>query len=183
MLAVLLSILPFFFNNIEKRQGVQLNDWLLDQIPAHDMSAWIFAIIWGMGALALYRAASKPAMYVTCAWTYSFIIILRMITISLVKLNPPAGLIPLIDPLSGVFYGNVNITKDLFFSGHTATLVLLCMVLDKRSDKILGFLAIIAVGFLLLVQHVHYTLDVIMAPIVVYPLYKLVDSFLTVKSK
>lgn len=166
--------MPFFFNTIEKRKGIQLNDIILDQIPAHNVSVLIFTIIWGMAALAFYRAASKPAMYVTYVWAYSFITILRFITISLFKLDPPAGLIQLIDPLTGIFYGHAQITKDLFFSGHTATLCLIYLTLEKKIDKTFGFLAIIIVGCLLLVQHVHYTLDVLIAPIATFGVFKLV---------
>jgi hypothetical protein len=174
LLAVLLAVMPFFFNTIEKRKGIQLDDWVLDHIGPHNVSVAIFAIIWGMALLAFYRAATKPAMYVTYAWAYSFIIIIRFITISIFKLDPPAGLINLIDPLTGIFYGHAQITKDLFFSGHTATLCLIYLTLEKKADKTIGFLAVIAVGCLLLVQHVHYTLDVIVAPIAVFPIYKLV---------
>jgi len=182
-LAVTLAILPFFFSYIEKRKGIQINDWLLAHIPAHNVSVYIFAIIWGMAALAFYRAASKPSMYVTYVWAYSFIVLIRMFTISYIQLAAPAGFIQLTDPLTGIFYGHANITKDLFFSGHTATLFLIFLTLEEKWDKVLGLLAVIAVGILLLIQHVHYTFDVIMAPVFVYPVYKLVVSMLAVKSK
>lgn len=178
LIAILLAVMPFFFNTIEKRKGLQINDWVLDHIPAHNVSVAIFAIIWGMGLLAFYRAARKPAMYVTYVWVYSAIILLRFFTISIIKLDPPAGLIHLIDPLTGIFYGNATITKDLFFSGHTATLCLIYLTLEKKGDKIIGFIATAAVMVLLLVQHVHYTMDVLVAPIAVYPIFKLVTYLL-----
>lgn len=180
-LAIILAVLPFFFSFIEKRKGVQINDRVLAQIPAHNVSVLIFAIIWGMGALAFYRAASRPSMYVTYIWAYAVIVLVRMLTISIVRLEPPVGLIQLTDPLTGIFYGHANITKDLFFSGHTATLFLIFLTLEKKSDKILGLLAVIAVAILLLVQHVHYTFDVLMAPIAVYPIYKAVVYMLSLK--
>lgn len=183
LLAIVLCWMPTFFNTIEKRKGIQLNDFVLSQIPAHNVSVYIFAIIWGMGALALYRAASKPQMYVTYIWAYAFIMLIRFFTISFVKLDPPAGLIQLIDPLTGIFYGHAQITKDLFFSGHTSTLFLIYLTLEKRTDKVLALLAVFTVGILLLVQHVHYTLDVIMAPVAVYPIYKLVVAMLAIKPK
>lgn len=174
LLFILLAILPSFFNTIEARKGVVLNDWVLNQIPAHNVSVAIFSIIWGMAALIFYRALKKPSMYVTYIWAYSFIILIRFITITFIKLDPPVGLIQLTDPLTGVFYGHANITKDLFFSGHTATLCLIYLILEKRTDKIIGLIAAIAVGILLLVQHIHYTLDVLVAPIATYPIYRLV---------
>lgn len=183
LLGVLLSILPAFFNSIEQRKGVVLNDFVLNSIPPQNVSIYIFAIIWGMAALAFYRAISKPSMYVTYVWAYSFIVLIRFITITLFKLDPPAGLIQLTDPLTGIFYGHANITKDLFFSGHTATLCLIYLTLEKKIDKIIGFLAVIAVMVLLLVQHVHYTLDVLAAPLAVYPIYTLTVAMLSTKSR
>lgn len=183
LIAILLAVMPFFFNTIEQRKGLQINDWVLNQIPPHNVSVAIFAIIWGMGLLAFYRAARKPAMYVTYVWAYSAIILLRFFTISVIKLDPPAGLIHLIDPLTGIFYGNATITKDLFFSGHTATLCLIYLTLEKRSDKVIGFIATASVMVLLLVQHVHYTMDVLVAPVAVYPIFKLVTWMLGNKGK
>lgn len=179
LLAVVLSILPSFFASIEQRKGVQVNDWVLAQIPAHNVSIAIFAIIWGMGALAFYRAARNPSMYVTYVWAYALVMVVRMFTISVVQLAPPAGLIQLTDPLTGIFYGHATITKDLFFSGHTSTLLLIYLTLEKKSDKVFGIIAVFAVACLLLVQHVHYTLDIVMAPFFVYPIYRLVKLMLT----
>ena len=126
-----------------------------------------------MGLLIIYRAVYNPQIYINYCWTLVLVCIVRIITISLIPLDPPAGLITLTDPLTGIFYGESLITKDLFFSGHTATLTLIFLCLEKRSDKLLGFLAIIVVAVLLLVQHIHYTMDILAAPVFVYACYRL----------
>jgi hypothetical protein len=172
MLAIIF-ILPFFFAHIEKRNGAVLNDWLLARIPAHNVSVLIFAIIWGMILLIVIRAINNPSIYITYCWTLIFVYIVRFVTISVVALDPPPGMVPLVDPLSSVFYGNATITKDLFFSGHTTTMVLIFLCLERRTDKIIAFIAAFAVAYLLLVQHVHYTIDILAAPIVVYACYRL----------
>lgn len=178
ILFTILSLLPHFFARIEKRQGIVLNDWVLAAIPPHNVSVFIFVIIWGMGLLILFRAIYKPEIYVTYVWALIFVSIIRMITISLFALDPPAGLIPLVDPLTGVFYGGANITKDLFFSGHIATVTLIFLCLEKRNDKIVAFLSIIAIACLLIVQHIHYTIDILASPIITTTCYKLTKKWL-----
>ncbi len=171
IVAILLSSLPIFFSYIQKRQGIVLHDWVLAHVPAYDVSIIIFTIIWGMATLIFVRALYNPVIYINYVWTLIFINLARMITIYLIALDPPVGLIHLADPLTGVFYGNTVITRDLFFSGHTSTMVLIFLCLEKRNDKILGFICIVAVMVLLLVQHIHYTIDVVAAPILVYLIF------------
>lgn len=172
LIVAIINILPGFFRSLETREGVVLNDFILTHLPAYDVSVPIFAIIWGMGILMMVRAFYKPAICSTYIWTLIFVCIARFITLTLVKLDPPAGLIPLVDPLTGYFYGHASITKDLFFSGHTSTMVLIFLNLEKRTDKIIAFIAALAVMFLLLIQHIHYTMDVLVAPFIVYFFYK-----------
>ena len=166
---------------IEKRNGVTLHDPLLAAIPPYNVSWAIFSIIWGMGLLIFIRAIKTPAIYINYVWALIFITVVRMITISVVRLNPPIGIIVISDPLTNLFYGQKVVTKDLFFSGHTAILMLTTLCLEKKSDKIICGIATGVVGFLLLVQHIHYTLDVLAAPLIVYPLFKLSRFLITAR--
>ena len=172
MLGIIFT-LPFFFALIQKRKGVVLNDWLLARIPPHDVSMLIFALIWGMVLLIVVRAISNPSIIITFVWTLIFVYIVRFITLSTVALDPPLGLVPLADPLSSAFFRSGAITKDLFFSGHTSDMVLFYLCLQKRTDKIIALIAAFAVACLLLVQHIHYTIDVLAALVVVYGCYRL----------
>jgi hypothetical protein len=173
LIAIIIAILPIFFKTIEKRDGVVLHDWVLAQIPPHNVSVAIFIVIWGMGLLILYRALYKPQIYILYVWALILVCLVRMLAISFVALNPPIGLIPLADPLTGVFYGQALITKDLFFSGHIATLTLIFLCLDKKSDKMFGIAAILIVACLLLVQHIHYTIDIVASPFITYACFRL----------
>lgn len=157
----ILAMFPFFFQRIEQRHGIVLNDPLLGYLPAHNVSIPLFIIIWTLSTLAAIRAVQNPWMFLTFVWSFVLLSIFRMLSITLVPLDPPAGLIGLVDPLSNAFYGDKFITRDLFFSGHTSTVFLLFLCLPGKTDKKLALLATIGVGTLLLVQHVHYTLDVL----------------------
>jgi len=178
LMTIISFMLPPFFNLIQKRTGPVLNDWVLSAIPPHNVSWAIFTVIWGIGFYALYRAMEKPTIYITYLWSFIFITILRVLAISMVPLNPPAGLIVLTDPLTAVFYGRSTITKDLFFSGHTSILFLIFLCLERKWDRILALVGTIIVVCLLLVQHVHYTIDIIAAPVIIYPVHKFVKYML-----
>ena len=156
----ILSVFPFFFQSIEKRSGILLNDPIMRWLPAHNVSLPIFIIIWAISLLMMYRAAKSPQLFITFLWAYVILLILRVCTITLVPLEPPVGLVGLVDPFSNFFYGHKFVTKDLFFSGHTSSVFLIFLCLPNRLDKKLALIATLAVGFLLLVQHVHYTMDV-----------------------
>lgn len=173
---IILIFFPWFFQTIEERNGIVLNDWLLNQIPAYDVSLIIFICIWSSVLLIIIRALQNPDILITFLSTYVLLCLSRIISITLVPLEAPVGLIVLNDPLSNVFYGVKFITKDLFFSGHIATVFLMGLCLTNKKDKIFVFLTTLLVAILLLIQHVHYMIDITAAPIITYFLWRLVKK-------
>lgn len=173
IIIAILSFFPPFFQAIERRHGVLLNDPLLRVLPPHDVSLALFIIIWAITLLFLFRAAQTPQMFLTFLWAYIFLSLARVLTITLVPLDPPVGLINLADPLSNFFYGEKFVTKDLFFSGHTSAVFLLYLTIPGKTDKKLALLATVCVGSLLLIQHVHYTLDVLGGLLFAWVCYRL----------
>jgi hypothetical protein len=165
LLVAILIFIPHFFSHMEAREGIVLNDRLLAYIPAKDVSILIFLVLYVMIGLLLYRMSRNTIMCLTALWAFIFVCLARIVTITLVPLDPPVDIINLADPCSIFFYHSNVITKDLFFSGHTATAFLAVLCLERKNDIILAILATIAVAVLLLIQHVHYTADVIAAPI------------------
>lgn len=180
LISFILLSLPFFYQAIEKRNGISFNDYLLAWLPAYDLSLFIFVVIWSMALLTFSRFRQDPSIFLTFLWGFILINLSRFITIGLLPLNAPADLIPIHDPISNHFYGPKFITKDLFFSGHTAAMFLMFLCLKKKTDKILALIATIIIGIAVLLQHVHYTLDVVMAPVITYFLWigskKIVNS-------
>lgn len=171
LFTTLLLCFPYFFAIIQKRQGVVLNDWLLYHLPSIDASAYIFTLIYITVIVGIFRAAQSPLLFLLFLWSCLLLSLSRIVTISLVPLDPPIGLVPLVDPILLPFYGRNDITKDLFYSGHTGSVFLIYLILQKKREKIFALIATIIVGMLLLFQHIHYVIDVVFAPVFVYFVY------------
>ncbi len=154
---------PRYFINIQKRNGTALSDFVLNNLPAVDVSTPIFALIYGMLIFLLCRVLVKPKLFLLFSMTFVIETVLRMATIYLFPLNPPTDLVHLHDTFAELLiYGDAEpITKDLFFSGHTATMVMIWLFLEKPWEKTLAAISGIIIAVLLLIQHVHYTADVI----------------------
>lgn len=177
---IVLIAFPFFFDFIENRPGYILNDFIINNIPAYDVSIPTFLIIWSMFLLFLYRAIHEPQLLLLFLWGFIFLSLSRFISIYMLPLNPPEQLIALKDPITNIFYGKKHsfITKDLFYSGHTSTQFLMCLCFKRKTDKILALISTILVGALVLIQHVHYSIDVIAAPFLTYLVYLLSKQIL-----
>jgi hypothetical protein len=168
---LIFSIFPWkaadYFQWIQLRNGIRLNDYLLEIIPARNVSYPIFSIIYCTLIYLIIRLIPNPKAFLWFAWAFNIETGFRFLTIFWVPLNPPLGIIDLHDPLAEIFiYGeNVAITKDLFFSGHTATMVFACYFLPQKKERLMAIILSLILAFLLLSQHVHYTIDIIMAPL------------------
>jgi hypothetical protein len=164
---------PTYFKNIQKRQGTLLNDFVLNNIPAIDVSTPIFAIIYGLLIYMLFKVLQKPELFLLFALTFVIETVFRMTSIYLFPLNPPANLVFLHDIFSELLiYGDSEpITKDLFFSGHTSTMVMIWLFVQGQNQKIIAGIATVSLAFLLLLQHVHYTIDVLGALFFTYLSY------------
>lgn len=164
-------IFPFkaddYFQWIQSREGIQWNDPILNAIPALNVSYPIFGIIYSSVIYLLYRLLHDPKRFLWFAWAFNLETGFRFLTIYLVALNPPAGLVDLHDPLAEMFiYGeNMPITKDLFFSGHTATMVFVCFFLPTQQERRMALFLSFVLVTLLLIQHVHYSADIVAAPL------------------
>jgi hypothetical protein len=124
-----------------------------------------------LGMILIFR---KPVGTIYFFYTAIFICILRTLTLYFIPLEPPPGIIPLTDPvIEKLFYGNNVLVKDLFFSGHTANLIIIGLLSDIRQYRNIVFICAGIVGFLLILQHVHFSIDVAAAPFFAILAYKL----------
>ncbi|WP_460622699.1 phosphatase PAP2-related protein [Hymenobacter tenuis] len=166
-LLLLATLLPRFFAWIEARPGYQLPDPLLAALPAYDVSGLAFGVIYlGIG-LGVATLLPRPQHLLRALLAYLLLHGFRCLMLALLPLEPPTGLVLLHDPLVDQFFyaAPVPITKDLFFSGHTATLFLLALAVPRGWRRWVLAAGTFIIGVLVLVQHAHYTYDVLAAPL------------------
>jgi len=167
------SFLPYFFHTIiGPKQGIQINDLVLNAFAPRDSSWLIFGLIYLSLAITLHGIYKKPRMILLGLKCYLILALIRMISMYVLTLEAPEGIIPLHDPLVDVIaYGGSTFNKDLFFSGHVATLTLFVLLEERPAFKKILLTSTILVAGLILLQRVHYTLDVLAAPIITYLIF------------
>jgi len=156
----------------ETRPGRLLSDPLLALFAPIDLSNYIFLITNVALTVGFFLAMWLPFYMLRTMFCITMLAALRMMTMYLFPLEAPLNIIPLRDPfLELFFYGDAVIMKDLFYSGHTANLFLLFLIIPYKKLRWIMLATTITVGCMLLIQHVHYTIDVIAAPIFTYIAY------------
>ncbi|MDH4064259.1 MAG: hypothetical protein OEW19_07640 [Acidobacteriota bacterium] len=164
--ALLTRATQAFFHVIEARAGTAPFDPLLHLVGPRDVAVATFVTLYGSILMGLALVLADPARTARLTHAYGMLLALRLLTMYIVPLEPPAGIIPLEDPITALFYPDRQpFLKDLFFSGHTATLTLLALAVGPGLGRRVLAAAAIGVGALLLVQHVHYTIDTVVAPL------------------
>lgn len=165
--------LPYFFGElIDQKKGLLVNDFLLTYLDPTDNSWIIFILIYACILQTIITNFNRPQVILLGLVTYCSVSLVRMLTIYFFTLEPPPGLIPLVDPFVSLIAYDPTFTKDLFFSGHISTLTVLILVEPQKQLRALKIGATIAVSFLLLFQHVHYTIDVVFAPLITLVLFR-----------
>ena len=173
LLILFLVLLANFLNYVEARKGIVLNDPVLNLFEPVDLTWLTFSLIYVSLFIAIIFLIKNPSKLIIAFQGYIILTLVRIAVMYLVPLNPPAGMISLNDPFVEYFGTGQLLTKDLFFSGHTATIFLFYLVSEKKLLKIVFLISTIIVGISVLLQHVHYAIDVVAAPFFALGAYRL----------
>lgn len=181
LLTVVLFTLTKFLNYVESRNGFTFNDPILSVFEPTDLTWLTFTLIYGSLTAAIVNLISKPEKLLFTIQLYTLMVVVRIISMWLLPLNPPEKMILLNDPFVEFFGTGKTLTKDLFFSGHTATLFILFLTANDRLFKGIFLLSTILVAISVLLQHVHYSIDVFAAIFFTYACYQILKylKFLT----
>ncbi|HYS82459.1 MAG TPA: phosphatase PAP2-related protein [Anaeromyxobacteraceae bacterium] len=170
-----------------------LPDLVLGALPYLDWVAHANYLLWLAAYLPLAAAFlfADPARWVRYMVTGGLVSLARGATIAMTGLGPPdpahagAGLagrsareafVELLSPWAVFAHGSAQayLTKDLFFSGHTATTFLLLLYLwPHRRLRVLALGAHALVVASVLLSRLHYSIDVAGAWAVTFAVYAL----------
>lgn len=176
LLAVVLTSLANFLNYVEARKGVLLPDPLLNLFNPIDLTSLTFALIYVSLIVAIATLSRNPKRLLFAVQLYTLMVAVRILAMYLLPLQPPEKMIILNDPLVEFFGTGQTLTKDLFFSGHTATLLILFLVSEKKIIKTVFLISTITVAIAVLLQHVHYSIDVLAAVFFTYACYRFLQT-------
>jgi hypothetical protein len=158
----------------ETRPGIIFNDPVLQLFNPVDVSVFTGLLTNLPIFFCILLIFQKPLTTVYTLVAAILICIVRAGSLYLVALEPPVHIIPLSDPLlEATFYRGSALLKDLFFSGHTANIILIGLLAEQVFVKRIMIIIAGIVGALLILQHVHYSIDVLAAPFFAVLTYKL----------
>lgn len=158
--------LPGFFGFIGQRPGRIPFEPLHPLLGPIDISVPLFVLLYATIAVGLWHLVRSPWHLLRALQAYVILQVLRMLSLFTFTLEPPPDIIDLIDPVTQLFYpGDLPFRKDLFFSGHTATLALLALSMPTARWRWPVWIAAFLVALAVVAQHVHWTIDVLAAPV------------------
>ncbi len=166
LLIVCATVSPVLFRFIESREGFTISDPLLDLLPIADLSIPIFVLLYFLLLTGIVCLVQSPNRLLHALQAYLIITLLRFITLLVIPLDPPQNILILTDPIIENLFYQQPITKDLFFSGHAGILALFVFLFKNNLYlKVLFITGTLLVGSMILIQHAHYTVDVLAAPV------------------
>ncbi|HVA97535.1 MAG TPA: phosphatase PAP2-related protein [Bacteroidia bacterium] len=157
----------------EGRNGIDFNDPVLKYFTPINLSIPIFIAMYSAAILTAFHVIyTSPILTLKLALAYTLLLIWRMFSLYFLPLNPPPGLIILNDPfLKHFVYSARNDVRDLFFSGHTSSTFLFFLVVKNKKLKMYLMACVLFLAVALLAQHLHYSIDILAAPVFAYLAY------------
>lgn len=174
-LAFMFEAMFFTLAYIEQRDGFVIEDWSRPLFGTpRDFSVPVFIFTYGSVVFAIVTTVTKPVLFLRLLTAYVLMQLIRCVVLLTVPLDAPADILPLNDPLleSSFYNGRINV-KDLFFSGHVATIAIVALSARSKWTRIIFWSIATLTAFLLVQQRVHYIVDVISAPLFAWLAVKL----------
>ena len=159
---------------VERRHGAILADPLQRMFYPRNVTWIAFALLWTSVFGAIAGIIHVPKRFFMGFQAAGLVLLFRMLAMYLNPVDPPRAIIPMADPIIESLGTGQLVTRDLFFSGHTSTMVVLYFATVRKWLKWYLLFATAAVGVCMVTQHVHYSIDVYAAPFFAYASWRIV---------
>lgn len=150
------------------RMGTMVNDPVYYLCEPHDFSLYIGFCTYSVTIFTILYLLQYPHILHRAFTGFTVLFLIRAFCIFMIPLSPSADMIRLHDPFTNFVGAEDSITNDLFFSGHMADMAFFFLLVSDRWARRYILAAMICLGVMLVWQRVHYTLDVLAAPIFSY---------------
>lgn len=157
-----MSVSYFAYEYIATTNGPVAKDLFLDNLPTLYVASWFFFSIFFMGAVAVILSILNPRRAPFILICTGLFFAIRAFFLILTHLAPP----------NIEYYMGMSTGSDLFFSGHVGYAFLLALMFWRnRLYKILFIALSIMMAALVLLGHLHYSIDVFSAYFIVYVIF------------
>ncbi len=151
-----------------------VTDIILSNTRVYDLDGLFvygfFFLFFFITTLCLTRPARLPFIVKSIA----LFVVIRSVFITLTHIGPFATR-AVIDPTS--FINDFSFGADLFFSGHTGLPFLLALIYwDSKYLRIFFVLLSIFFGIVVLLAHLHYSIDVLSAFFITYTIFHITQK-------
>lgn len=164
--------------NEKRSEGSIIEDPLFKIIPRVDQSTTVGCILTLATLVNSCEMYTRGTEAVIAFWAkFCVISYIKVVALYLLPLQPHPELIPLCDPILDMIMDG-QVKRDLFFSGHTSYVVLCALSTTSFEYTVMYGIMSMCMGYALVSNRVHYSVDVFIAPFVVYVVDDLVNAFL-----
>ena len=153
----------------EARCGLQsFQDPILCHLPNFDTSRLVGIMSFLLPSLLCIDSliySDQPVHLKKALIVYTCVLVTKCVTMYVAPFDVPNGYIPLVDLISkaATKTAKSNISRDLMFSGHTSMALICTLAIAHPVLRYLSALLTALMVLCLLINRVHYTIDVIVA--------------------
>lgn len=159
---------------VGKIQGTPVDDVILNNLPAVDIDSLIIFGSLLLTFVIVILSSAKPKYLNFGLKSVALFIIIRSFFISLTHLGASPEQLQFDPSNIGYWLYNVlyNTRGDYFFSGHTGIPVLMALIFwPEKKWRYIFLASSIFSGAMVLLAHIHYSIDVFAAPFMTYGIF------------
>ncbi|MCX6823676.1 MAG: phosphatase PAP2-related protein [candidate division SR1 bacterium] len=162
----------FYAGSYANEKGITpVTDIVLSNTRAYDVDALFIGGIIVFFLFILGWCIRYPAQTPYILKSIALFIAIRAVFVTLTHLGPYPDSILILN--TGIM-GKINFGADLFFSGHTGMPFLMALIFwENKLLRYLFILAAISFGIIVLLGHLHYSIDVLAAFFITYTIHHL----------